>query len=262
MITNENKLKLKLKNNEAVIGIWSIISSPIIVEILALSGFDFLILDMEHGVYDQTALDLCIRSCEAAGCSPIVRVPGINPSATQWALDLGSHGVIVPQISNLESAETAVGMTKFSPIGTRGYNPFTRFANYAAPDDNHSGKLRNDFGLTSLIVETRAALDDLDKILAIEHLDMVYVGVYDLSIGMGFEGNTKHPDIIEIVEKTVKKIISAGKVAGMMVRNKKDVVNASKLGANFLVYSVDSLMLREAAMDAVRAFKKGIKGLE
>ena len=262
MITNENRLKLKLKNNEAVIGVWSIISSPVVVEILALSGFDFLILDMEHGVYDQRALDTCIRSCEAVGCAPIVRVPGINPSATQWALDLGSHGVIVPQISNVESAETAVGMTKFSPIGTRGYNPFTRFANYAAPDDNHSGKLRNDFGLTSLIVETQTALDDLDKILAIEHLDMVYVGVYDLSIGLGFEGNTKHPDIIEIVEKTIKKIRAAGKIAGMMVRNKQDVVNASNLGANFLVYSVDSLMLREAAMDAVRAFREGMKGSE
>jgi 4-hydroxy-2-oxoheptanedioate aldolase len=262
MITNENKLKLKLKNNETVIGIWSIISSSITVEILALSGFDFLILDMEHGVYDQTALDLCIRSCEAAGCAPIVRVPGISPSATQWALDLGSHGIVVPQISNLESAEIAVGMTKFPPNGSRGYNPFTRFANYAAPSDNHSGKLRNDFGLTSLIVETQMALDDLDKILEIEHLDMVYIGVYDLSIQLGFEGNTKHSDLIEIVENTVKKIRVAGKIAGMMVRNKQDVVNASKLGANFLVYSVDSLMLREAAMEAVKAFKEGMKSLE
>jgi 4-hydroxy-2-oxoheptanedioate aldolase len=262
MITNENKLKSMLKNNESVIGVWSIISSPVVVEILALSGFDFLILDMEHGIYDQTALDVCIRSCEAAGCAPIVRVPGINPSATQWALDLGAHGVIVPQITNVESAETAVGMTKFSPIGTRGYNPFTRFANYAAPNDNHSGKLRNDFGLTSLIVETQMALDNLDEILVIEYLDMIYVGVYDLSIGLGFEGNTKHPDLIEILEKTVKKIRAAGKIAGMMVGNKQDVLNANKLGANFLVYSVDSLILREAAMEAVKAFKEGIKGLE
>lgn len=262
MMTNENKLKLKLKNNEPVIGVWSIISSPIVVEILALSGFDFLILDMEHGVYDQTALDACIRSCEAAGCAPVVRVPGINPSAIQWALDLGAHGVIVPQISNAESAATAVGMTKFSPIGTRGYNPFTRFANYAAPSDNHTGKLRNDFGLTSVIVETQMALDDLDNILAIEHLDMVYVGVYDLSIGLGFEGNTKHPAIIEIVENTVKKIRAAGKVAGMMVRSKQDVVDATKLGANFLVYSVDSLMLREAAMSAVSLFRQGIMNLK
>lgn len=261
MTNNENKLKLKLENNEIVIGVWSIISSPTVVEILALSGFDFLILDMEHGVYDQTALDVCIRSCEVAGCAPVVRVPGINPSAVQWALDLGSYGVIVPQITNAASAKTAVSMTKFSPIGSRGYNPFTRFANYDAPSNNHYGKLRNDFGLTSLIVETQIALDDLDKILEIQHLDMVYVGVYDLSISLGFEGNTKHPDMVEIVEKTVKKIRSAGKVAGMMVRNKEDVINASKLGANFLVYSVDSLMLKEAAMDAVKAFKEAMEGL-
>jgi 4-hydroxy-2-oxoheptanedioate aldolase len=258
MITNKNKLKLKLKNNKPAIGVWSIISSPIVVEILALSGFDFLILDMEHGVYDQTALDACIRSCEMAGCAPVVRVPGINLSAIQWALDLGAHGVIVPQISNADSAATAVSMTKFSPIGTRGYNPFTRFANYAAPSDNRSDKLRNDFGLTSVIVENQMALDDLDNILAIEHLDMVYVGIYDLSVGLGYEGNTNHPEIIEIVENTLKRIRSAGKIAGMMVKNKQDVVNATKLGAFFLVYSVDSLMLRESAMAAVMEFKQGI----
>ncbi|MEI7842797.1 MAG: aldolase/citrate lyase family protein [Gallionellaceae bacterium] len=254
----KNKLKLKLQNHEPVIGTWSIISSPVVVEILALSGFDFLILDMEHGVYDQTALDACIRACEATGCAPIVRVPGINPSATQWALDMGAHGIIVPQVGDATSVKSAVAMTKFAPAGTRGYNPFTRFADYAAPSNNQTGKLRNDFGLSSVIVESQIALDDLDSVLAIEDLDMIYVGVYDLSIALGYEGNTKHPSIIKVVEQSVVKIRAAGKTAGMMVRNKEDVQNAIKLGANFLVYSVDSAILREAAISAVNAFKQGM----
>src|SRR4030067_3864059 len=115
MLITENLLKLRRKNDQPVVGTWSIISSPIVVEILALSGFDFLILDMEHGVYDQTALDACIRACAAAGCAPIVRVPGIHPSAVQWALDMGAHGIVVPQVVNAASAEMAVGMTKFAP---------------------------------------------------------------------------------------------------------------------------------------------------
>ena len=101
MLTSDNTLKLKLKKGHPVIGTWSIISSPVVVEILALSGFDFLILDMEHGIYDITSLDSCIRACEVAGCSPIVRVPGMCPSAIQSSLDLGAHGIIVPQIDGL-----------------------------------------------------------------------------------------------------------------------------------------------------------------
>jgi len=258
MIITENLLKLKLKNDQPVIGTWSIISSPIVVEILALSGFDFLILDMEHGIYDQTALDACIRACEAAGCAPIVRVPGINPSAVQWALDMGAHGIVVPQVGNADSAAMAVGMTKFAPAGSRGYNPFTRAAGYAAPGNNQVGKLRNEFGLTSVIVENQTALDDLDAILAIEDLDMVYVGVYDLSIALGFEGDTKHPMLCQMLDKTITRVRAAGKIAGLMVRNKEDVTKAIKLGAHFLVYSVDTFILREAAKDAVAAFTQGV----
>ena len=258
MTNTENLLKLKLMNDQPVIGTWSIISSPIVVEILALSGFDFLILDMEHGIYDQTALDACIRACEAAGCAPIVRVPGINPSAAQWALDMGAHGIVIPQVGDVASARMAVGMTKFAPVGTRGYNPFTRVADYAAPNNNQAGKLRNDFGLTSIIVENQSALNDLDAILKIEELDMIYVGVYDLAIALGYEGNTKHPAVTQILEQTVAKIRSAGKIPGLMVRNKEDVKKAIKLEAHFLVYSVDTFILREAAINAVEEFKRGV----
>lgn len=258
MYITENVLKSKLGNDQPVIGTWSIISSPVVIEILALSGFDFLILDMEHGIYDQTALDACIRACEAVGCAPIVRVPGINPSAAQWALDLGAHGIVVPQVGNAISAETAVAMTKFAPVGTRGYNPFTRVAEYAAPCSNQIGRLRNDFGLSSIIVENQIALNELDAILAIENLDMVYVGVYDLSIALGYEGNTNHPELCQILDFTVTRIRSAGKIVGLMVRSKEDVTRATKLGARFLVYSVDTFILRGAAIDAVAAFKQGV----
>lgn len=258
MVITENLLKSKLNDGQPVIGIWSIISSPIVVEILALSGFNFLILDMEHGIYDQTALDACIRACEAAGCAPIVRVPGINPSAVQWALDMGAHGIVVPQVGNAASATMAVEMTKFAPDGTRGYNPFTRVAGYAAPSSNQVGKLRNDFGLTSVIVENQTALNELDAILAIEDLDVVYVGVYDLSITLGYEGDTKHPGICQVLEQTIARVRSAGKIAGLMVRSKEDVEKAIRMGARFLVYSVDTSILLEASKDVVAAFTQGV----
>jgi len=256
---SENPIKIKLAAGQPVLGTWSIISSPIVVEILALAGFDFLILDMEHGIYDQTALDACIRACEAVGCSPIVRVPGVNPSATQWALDLGAHGIIVPQVDGAASASVAVKMTKFHPAGSRGYNPFTRAALYAAPASNQVGKLRNDFGLTSVIVENIAALDELEAILAIEDLDVVYVGIYDLSVVLGYEGNTQHPGVRRVLEQTIARVEAAGKTAGLMVRNRQDIADAINLGAHFLVNAVDTFILREAAHNVVTSFVQGMK---
>jgi len=251
-----NPLKAKLASGQAVLGVWSIIPSPVVVELFALGGIDFTILDMEHGIFDVGALDSCVRACEAAGAVPLVRIPGLNPSAAQWALDLGAHGIVVPQVSDASEAETVVRMAKYAPIGNRGYNPFTRAANYANPPDNRSGKLNNDFSLTCVIIESESALADLSRICATPGLDVIYMGIYDLAVALGCEGDTKHPRVVNVVEAAIVQIRAAGKAAGMMVRNQQDIAKALALGANFLVYSVDTFLIREAVSQAVSLFKQ------
>jgi 4-hydroxy-2-oxoheptanedioate aldolase len=246
-----NAIKCKLANGQPVLGIWSIIPSPMVVEILSLSGFDFAILDMEHGVFDLTSLDSCIRAVEVAGKAPLVRIPGMNPSAAQWALDLGAHGIIVPQVRDAQDAAAVVNITKYAPLGQRGYNPFTRAANYANPANNRSGKLNNEFSLTCVIVESESALADLDAICVTQSIDVVYMGIYDLAVALGFNGDTLHPRVVEVVEHSISRIRASGKVAGMMVHNSADITRALSLGANFLVYGVDSFLIRDAASRAV-----------
>jgi 4-hydroxy-2-oxoheptanedioate aldolase len=246
-----NAIKRKLADRQPVLGIWSIIPSPMVVEILSLSGFDFAILDMEHGAFDLGSLDACVRAVEVAGKVPLVRIPGMNPSAAQWALDLGAHGVVVPQVRDAQDAAGVIGMVKYAPLGQRGYNPFTRAANYANPANNRSGKLNNEFSLTCVIVESESALADLDAICATPSVDVIYVGVYDLAVALGASGDTRHPSIVEVVERSISRIRAAGKAAGMMVRNSADMARALSLGANFLVYGVDSFLIREAAASAV-----------
>lgn len=252
---NINFVKSKLKNCQDVLGTWSIISNPSVLEIMSLSGFDFIILDMEHGLYDVNSLDLCIRVCEAQGCSPIVRIPGLDVSSAQWALDLGAHGIIVPQVEGVSDVQAAVGMTKFSPIGFRGYNPFTRAANYNPTSNRQENKLNNEFGLSCVIVENKSSIDDLQTILKIDCLDVVYIGVYDLSIALGFEGNTLDPKLILIVNDCIRKIRKAKKTAGIMVHSQEDVKVAKALGVNFIVWSVDTNIIRKGAEDAVQAFR-------
>lgn len=250
-----NLIKAKLSSGQAVLGVWSIIPSPVVVEIFALGGFDFAILDMEHGIFDVGALDSCVRACEAAGSVPLVRIPGLNASAAQWALDLGAHGIIAPQIGSAEDAEAVVKMAKYAPLGNRGYNPFTRAALYANPPDNRSGKLSNDFSLTCVIIENESALSDLEKICATPGLDVVYMGIYDLAVALGCDGDTKHRRVTRVVEEAIAKVRAAGKAAGMMVRNQLDITRALALGANFLVYAVDTSLIHDAVKSAVASFE-------
>jgi 4-hydroxy-2-oxoheptanedioate aldolase len=249
-------LKAKLSLGQAVLGVWSIIPSPVVVELFALGGIDFTILDMEHGIFDVGALDSCVRACEAAGAVPLVRIPGINPSAAQWALDLGAHGIVVPQVSNASEAQAVVKMAKYAPIGNRGYNPFTRAANYANPPDNRSGKLNNNFSLTCVIIESESALTDMERICATPGLDVIYMGIYDLAVALGCEGDTKHPRVVKVVEDAIVQIRAAGKAAGMMVQSQQDIAKALALGANFLVYSVDTFLIREVVSQVVSSFQK------
>ena len=255
-IQSVNPLKAKLSLGQAVLGVWSIIPSPVVLELFALGGIDFTILDMEHGIFDVGALDSCVRACEAAGSVPLVRIPGLNPSAAQWALDLGSYGIVVPQVSNATEAQSVVRMAKYAPTGNRGYNPFTRAANYANPPDNRSGKLNNDFSLTCVIIENESALADMERICATPGLDVIYMGIYDLAVALGCEGDTKHPRVVNIVEAAIVQIRASGKAAGMMVRSQQDIAKALALGANFLVYSVDTFLIREAVSQAVSSFKQ------
>ena len=258
-LTMTNPLKAKLAAGIPVLGIWSIIPSPIVAEIMCLSGLDFAILDMEHGIFEMSTLDACVRAVEIAGAAPIVRTPGMNAFAVQWALDLGSHGIIVPQIRHADDAAAVVGMAKYAPMGVRGYNPFTRAANYANPKDNRMGKLDNGFSLTSVIIESKSALEDLEAICKTPGIDVVYMGIYDLAVILGYDGNTRHPDVVKIVDDAIAQIRLAGKAAGMMVRDNAEMDRALNLGANFLVYGVDTFLIRDAAAQGVASFARSLR---
>ncbi|MNO35593.1 2-keto-3-deoxy-L-rhamnonate aldolase [compost metagenome] len=251
----ENHLKNKLNNNEPLIGLWSIIPSPMMAEVIGLAGLDFQIFDMEHGVYDLNALDASIRACESSGCSPIVRVPEINQSTIQSVMDLGAYGIVVPQIIDKSSVERIIRYMRYAPEGVRGYNPFTRAALYSNPSTNKFGKLNNSFGFSSIIIENQSSYEAIDEILSVEELDMVYLGVYDMSVALGCEGDVNHPVVLDFVEKSVKKIRDAGKAAGMMVKNEADIQQAKSIGANVLVYGVDTFIINRAIKEAINQVK-------
>lgn len=251
-----SSLQKKLNSGQAVMGTWSIVANATLVEIGAMAGLDFQILDLEHGAYDMTSLEQAIRASEGAGSAPLVRVPDLTPSTFQRVLDLGAHGILAPQIKSAKDADRVVQYSKYPPRGVRGYNPFTRAANYSAPSSNTSGKLNLEFGLLGVIIENNEAYAELDKICAISEIGIIYLGIYDMSLVLGCEGNTRDPKVRKFVVDAARQVISAKKTLGLMVRTETDMDDAYRLGARFLVYEVDSHVIYRAFQTPVEWLKK------
>jgi len=224
-------------------------------EIVGLAEVDFQILDMEHGVFDTASLDASIRACESVGCSPLVRVASLQTSSIQTALDLGAHGIVVPQIQDFNSASAAVSASKFAPEGIRGYNPFVRAGHYRGVTKEKMPKLSNAFGLTMIIIENAKAYEDLDRILTIRDLDAVYLGVYDMSVALNCMGDTTNPKILKFLESSIPRIRKAGKAACLMVNTREDYKKYLDLGANVFLQGVDSAILTQAVSGGVALFQ-------
>jgi len=250
-----NPLKAKIAAGQPLLGIWSILPSPALAELLGFAGFDFQILDMEHGTYQLGSAADSIRAAEGAGCSPLVRVPGRDPFTIQPLLDAGAHGVVIPQVRSAMDAREIVANMLFAPEGARGYNPFTRVSRYCPPAILPEGRLDNSFPFISLIIETENAFRELDEILSISRIDGIYLGVYDMSIALGCGGDVRHPRIQQFVEKAINETRLFKKSVGLMVRSDHEIRLALEAGADFLVFGVDSLLFHSAAADVVRAFR-------
>lgn len=240
-----NFTKEKIERGESAVGIWSIIPSATVCEIVASAGLDFIILDMEHGCFDLGTLAEAIRSIADYECSPIVRVPFIEQTIIQRVLDAGAHGIIAPQVKSVADAEKLVDCCHFSPKGIRGFNPYTRAGNFIA--DNKSLYFDSGFPLLSIIIENLDAYSNLEEILHVDGIDVLYLGVYDMSCAFGVRGELDHPKVGEFIKDASKQITSAGKVVGKMIE-KVDHERAQDV-PQFLVLQPDTFQLKKAIQD-------------
>ena len=248
-----NPLKAKLAAGRVVAGIWCVIPSAPLVGTLAAAGFDFAILDAEHGGWDFGTLDAGITACEDGGAAALVRAPGADAFFIQRALDLGADGVLVPQIPDAAAAARAVAMAHFPPLGTRGYNPFTRGGHYGiAPQP----KLARGYPLTGVLVESPSAAEQLPAILALPALDLVYLGVFDYSVALGIPGEVNDPRVRAFVETAARAARAAGKAVGTTAMSREQAAWLTGLGVNVLLYGADTWLAGKAAQDGLAMLKE------
>ena len=238
-----------------VFGPFSKSSDPAIIETLGHAGFDFIILDMEHGPNSIETLQGLIRAAQICGMAPMVRVPSGDDEMIGKALDVGAAGVQVPKISCAEAVRAAVEHAKFAPLGMRGVCRYVRAAGYSSMDKADYFRQANET-LLIIQIEGQAAIDRLDEILAVDGIDIVFVGPYDLSQSLGVPGEVEHPRVIE----KMKEIVEVCLGMNILVGNFTETVPQTKMwigqGLRYMSYSVDVGILCEAS----KALLSDLKG--
>ncbi|HCX61772.1 MAG TPA: 4-hydroxy-2-oxovalerate aldolase, partial [Clostridiales bacterium] len=198
----ENKLKKKLKEGKAAIGTFIVCNAPDLVEIAGLAGFDFVIIDNEHGPMRAESTQHMIRAAELRGITPIIRIPDRLESTILHTLDIGAHGIQVPQVNNAQEAKEIIERSKYEPIGKRGL-AFPKSADYGMSGISNFTDHSNEQTLIIAHCENKTCLENLEEICKIPEIDVIFLGPYDMSQSMGVTGQVTH----ELVENAAKKVI-------------------------------------------------------
>jgi len=240
-----------MKNGRFVFGTFAGTPDPSIIEVLGYAGFDFVILDMEHGPLDTVIVENLMRACDASGTVPVVRVTQNNPSLILRALDSGAMGVVIPQVNNYESAAHVGGAAKYAPEGFRGMALGTRATKYGIMKREEYLKFAKEEPLVIVQCETQESLDDLEKIVKAPNIDMIFIGPTDLSQSMGYPGLIDQPEVQEAIHHIVNVTREAGLLCGIFVRSVDEAKYWAEKGVQFIALGGDKGFLFRACREAV-----------
>ncbi len=245
----------KIADGQCVYGVFMKTSDPMFVEAAGLGGFDFVILDTEHGPVTIEGQQNNIRAAEARGTVPIIRLKDCNENTVSKALDIGAYGIQVPQINTAEEARQVVRNAKFYPYGMRGVCRFVRAADYSNMERNEYFESSKDL-IVILQLEGVKALENLDEILEVEGVDILFIGPYDLSQSLGIPGQVNNPVVVDAMKKIVEKAQKKNKVIGTFIDTIDDLKMWRELGLQYLSYSVDVGLFLDACRDINEKFEK------
>ncbi len=244
-----NEFKQALLAQRRQIGLWVNFAYHPIVEVLGDSGFDWLLLDMEHTPSDLHTVGQQLLALRGRGAAAVVRVPVHDMAWIKRVLDTGAPNVMVPNIRNVEEARQAVAWTRFAPEGLRGVAGSTRAGNWTRHKD-FMARANDEVGLV-LQIESREALDALGDICRVAGVDAVFIGPSDLAAALGHRGQASHPEVQAAIEQAIGIARAAGRAIGILAADGK-AEQYLQWGATMVGVGTD-LHLLVAAADAVAA---------
>ena len=254
------KIKKKLQNGEIVLGtIISEVRNPNIAYMLAQCGFEFFIIDNEHGTYNYETISNMIAAARGAGISVIVRIPEIKRESILKPLDSGAAGLLVPMVNTAEEAEEVVRHAKYPPTGMRGAALRRPHNLYTKVNASEYLQQANDNTFIAVQAETTTSIENINEIASTEGVDCIFVGPFDLSISLGIPGQINHELEIAAIEKIASACKKHNKIAGILMFDQELLAQWINKDFKFAVYSSDISMLADYASSAVKELKTKFK---
>ena len=249
-----NQVKTKLSRGEVVVGSFVYVPSAKLTELAGLCGFDFLVIDQEHGPISTETAEEMIRACEVVGCTPFARVPYLHPHGILHALDIGAMGVHIPNVNTVEDACRAAALCRYAPCGTRGLAN-VRAATYGLHEKlSDYCRMANEEVMVIAHIEDIEAIHNLEQLLAVDGIDVYYIGPVDLSNSLGKPG-TVDAELKETVDDAIAAIVSAGKVAGIISTDPEAARRYINMGVRYLATHALHFMTAGS-----RSFLRALKG--
>lgn len=248
-------LKKKLQNNELTIGSWIMMGTPVSVEVMAVAGFDWLVVDIEHTSIDFETVQVLISTIQANDMKALVRVSKNEEVVIKRVLDMGADGIIVPMVRSRKEALTAVSYAKYPPKGRRGVGLF-RAQGYGTNFEEYKRWVDEELVIIAQI-EHKDAVANIEEIVTVDGIDGIIIGPYDLSGSMGHPGELEREDVQEAVKQVCTVCSKNNKPSGFHVVDTDPAKLNEKIrqGSTFLAYGIDYLFMRDAALN-------GMKGVE
>ena len=255
-MTISHSLATRLRSGETVRSAWSTISDPLLLENVSALGFDAVTMDMQHGSHTEASICQGIGTIKAVGKPAIVRIPVGRFDTASRALDFGANAVIAPMINSVEDAQAFAAAMKYPPVGERSWGPLRSDISYGQAGSNEYLLTVNQETLSFAMIETRAAYEALDDILAVRGIDGVFVGPADFSIAWsnGREANPLSEDIVEPLTRIAQKAAASNKLAGIYAPKSAFAKRYNALGFRFITLASDRGYLAAGASAMLKAW--------
>ena len=258
----DRRLKQTVERGNPVVGSWVSIGHPAMAEIPASLAFDFVVVDTEHTPTSLETVENMVRAVDAAEgpTEPIVRVAGNDPVRIKRVLDLGVGGVMVPMVESADEAAAVVDAVRYPPEGGRGIAA-ARSSRYGMDLGERVDSGGDDL-LTVVQIETERGLDNVAEIVAVDGVDVAFVGPADLSASLGVFADWDHERYRDAVERVVAAVEDADVAAGTLAFDASDVHEQLETGFSFVIAGVDATHVVDGCREAKRAYETGLDELD
>ncbi|MGV8935931.1 MAG: aldolase/citrate lyase family protein [Allorhizobium sp.] len=255
MPVTKNHFKAAIAAGRPQIGLWLDMAEPLSAEIAGGAGFDWLLIDGEHGPNDLRSIIAQLQALSGSNAEAIVRAPIGETWIIKQLLDAGARSLLIPMVDSAEQARALVKAVRYPPRGVRGVGAAVARASAFGAIADYTETAEAEICLL-VQAESRAAIADLANIAAVEGIDGVFIGPADLAADLGYIGRMDAPEVQEVIEKAIATIIAAGKAAGILTFDETLNRRYLALGASFVAVGADVIVFSNA-LRAVRAAYKG-----